>query len=292
MDDSARHDSPMTIFEGIKASDLPDDDSERRELLLRLLGESVARKLGIYRIPDDLVVTVVIPVYNEKNTIHEILRQVRATPLKKQIILVDDCSKDGTTDILRRLQAEEPDLTVVFHEENQGKGAALRTGFKHATGRFVIVQDADLEYDPTEYTKLIQPLLEGKADVVYGSRFIGESHRVLYFWHSMANRFLTLLSNMFTNLNLTDMEVCYKVFRREVIQGITLKSDRFGFEPEVTAKVARFRVPPLEGRPARKCRIYELPVSYNGRDYSEGKKIGWKDGVQALYCILRYAYYD
>jgi glycosyltransferase involved in cell wall biosynthesis len=292
MDDSARHDAPVTIFDGIKASDLPADDAERREFLIRLLGESVARKLGIYRIPDDLVVTVVIPVYNEKNTIHEILRQVRATPLKKQIILVDDCSKDGTTDILRRLQAEEPDLTVVFHEKNQGKGAALRTGFKHATGRFVIVQDADLEYDPTEYTKLIQPLLEGKADVVYGSRFIGESHRVLYFWHSMANRFLTLLSNMFTNLNLTDMEVCYKVFRREVVQGITLKSDRFGFEPEVTAKVARFRVPPLEGRPARKCRIYELPVSYNGRDYSEGKKIGWKDGVQALYCILRYAYHD
>ena len=281
-----------SMIDSLKASDLPDDDNERREFILRLLGEPVARRLGIYRVPDDLVVTVVIPVYNERDTIREILRQVRATPLKKQIILVDDCSKDGTTDLLRAMQAEGPDLTVVFHEKNQGKGAALRTGFRHATGRIVIVQDADLEYDPSEYLKLIQPIVEGKADVVYGSRFIGESHRVLYFWHSMANRFLTLLSNMFTNLNLTDMEVCYKVFRREVIQGITLKSDRFGFEPEVTAKVARFKVPPLEGRPGRKCRIYELPVSYNGRDYSEGKKIGWKDGVQALYCILRYAYAD
>ncbi len=205
--------------------------------------------LGIYRVPDDLVLSVVIPVYNERNTIHEILRQVRAVPIRKQIILVDDCSTDGTREILRGLAADEPDLTIVFHEKNQGKGAALRTGFRHATGQIVIVQDADLEYDPAQYLQLIQPIVEGKADVVYGSRFIGETHRVLYFWHSLANKFLTLLSNMFTNLNLTDMEVCYKVFRREVIQGITLKSDRFGFEPEVTAKVARFQVPPLEGRP-------------------------------------------
>ena len=168
----------------------------------------------------------------------------------------------------------------------------MRTGFRYATGQIVIVQDADLEYDPGQYPQLIQPIVEGKADVVYGSRFIGETHRVLYFWHSLANKFLTLLSNVFTNLNLTDMEVCYKVFRREVIQGITLKSNRFGFEPEVTAKVARFIMPPLEGRPERKCRVYEMPVSYSGRDYKEGKKIGWKDGVQALYCIIRYAYWD
>jgi glycosyltransferase involved in cell wall biosynthesis len=242
--------------------------------------------------PDDLVLSVVIPVYNEKETIHEIVRKVRAVPVRKQIILVDDCSQDGTTDVLKKWVETEPDLTIRFHAVNQGKGAALRTGFQHATGQIVIVQDADLEYEPNEYARLIQPIIEGKADVVFGSRFIGETHRVLFFWHSMANQFLTLLSNMFTNLNLTDMEVCYKVFRREVIQGITLKSDRFGFEPEVTAKVARFQVPPLEGRPSRKCRIYEMPVSYNGRDYAEGKKIGWKDGVQALYCIVRYAWWD
>ncbi len=226
---------------------------------------------------------MVIPVYNERNTLREILRQVREVPVKKQIVLVDDCSKDGTREILGQLKVEDPSLTIVFHDHNQGKGAALRTGFRHATGQLVIVQDADLEYDPGQYLQLIQPILEGKADVVYGSRFIGETHRVLYFWHSLANKFLTLLSNVFTNLNLTDMEVCYKVFRREVIQGITLKSDRFGFEPEVTAKVARFQMPPLEGRPARKCRVYEIPVSYNGRDYREGKKIvPWRDGLQRL----------
>ena len=281
-----------TLLNGLNDADLPENDAERREWLIRLLGESVCRRLGIYRMPDDLVLSVVIPVYNERNTIHEILRRVRAVPIAKQIILVDDCSTDGTREILEQLKADEPDLTVVFHDRNQGKGAALRTGFAHARGQVVIVQDADLEYDPAQYPQLLQPILEGKADVVYGSRFIGESHRVLYFWHSLANKFLTLLSNVFTNLNLTDMEVCYKVFRREVIQGITLKSDRFGFEPEVTAKVARFHMPALDGRPARKCRIYEIPVSYNGRDYREGKKIGWKDGVQALYCILRYAYAD
>jgi glycosyltransferase involved in cell wall biosynthesis len=284
--------SETHLAQGFNIGEIPEDENERREWLIRVLGEPLCRKLGIYMIPNDLVLSVVIPVYNERNTIHEILRQVRAVPIRKQIILVDDCSRDGTREILQKLRDDEPDLTVVFHEVNQGKGAALRTGFKHATGRIVIVQDADLEYDPSQYTQLIQPILEGKADVVYGSRFIGESHRVLYFWHSLANKFLTLLSNTFTNLNLTDMEVCYKVFRREVIQGITLKSNRFGFEPEVTAKVARFQMPALEGRPARKCRVYEMPVSYNGRDYREGKKIGWKDGVQALWCILRYAYKD
>ena len=270
----------------------PDDDVERRAWLQRALGEPLCRKLGIYPLPEGLTLSIVIPVYNERETIHEIIRQVRAVAIPKQIILVDDCSQDGTRDVLLRLQTDQPDLTVVFHDRNQGKGAALRTGFKHAAGQIVIVQDADLEYDPSEYLRLIQPIIEGKADVVYGSRFIGETHRVLNYWHSMANKFLTLLSNMFTTLNLTDMEVCYKVFRREVIQGITLKSDRFGFEPEVTAKVARFHVPATDGRPARRCRVYEMPVSYNGRDYSEGKKIGWKDGVQALYCIIRYAFAD
>ena len=281
-----------TLGEDVNSPAFPDDERDRREWLLRVLGEAACKQLGVFRVPDDLVLSVVIPVYNERNTIHEILRQVRGVGLKTQIILVDDCSTDGTRDILRRLADEQTDLTVVFHERNQGKGAALRTGFQHATGQIVIVQDADLEYDPAQYPQLIQPIVEGKADVVYGSRFIGETHRVLYFWHSLANKFLTLLSNTFTNLNLTDMEVCYKVFRREVIQGITLKSDRFGFEPEVTAKIARFVVPPMEGRPARRCRVYEMPVSYNGRDYREGKKIGWKDGVQALYCIVRYALAD
>jgi glycosyltransferase involved in cell wall biosynthesis len=271
---------------------VPIDETERRAWLIRVLGAPVCKKLGVFHIPDDFVLSVVIPVYNERNTILEILKHVRAVPMRTQIILVDDCSKDGTRAILDQLKADDPSLTVVFHDVNRGKGAALRTGFQHATGQVVIVQDADLEYDPSEYPRLIQPILDGKADVVYGSRFIGETHRVLYFWHSLANKFLTLLSNIFTNLNLTDMEVCYKVFRREVIQGITLASDRFGFEPEVTAKVARFRMPALGGRPARKCRVYEMPVSYNGRDYREGKKIGWKDGVQALYCIVRYAYFD
>ena len=268
------------------------DERERREWLIHVLGEPFCRTLGIYPIPDHLILSVVIPVYNERNTLRELLCQVHAVPIRKEIILVDDCSTDGTRDLLREMQKAEPDLIIEFHEKNQGKGAALRTGFKRATGQIVIVQDADLEYDPAEYLHLIQPIVEGKADVVFGSRFIGEKHRVLYYWHSLANKFLTHLSNMFTNLNLTDMEICYKVFRREVIQGINLKSDRFGFEPEVTAKVARFVVPPLDGRPARQCRVYEMPVSYNGRDYKEGKKIGWKDGVQALYCIVRYAIAD
>lgn len=284
-----------TTLPSMEDMDLPsqiEDDHERREWLIRVLGEPFCRTLGVYPIPDNLVLSVVIPVYNERNTLLEILRQVRAVPIQKQIILVDDCSTDGTRDLLRELQQSDPDLTIAFHDRNQGKGAALRTGFQRATGQIVIVQDADLEYDPTQYLQLIQPIVEGKADVVYGSRFIGDKHRVLYFWHSLANKFLTLLSNMFTNLNLTDMEVCYKVFRREVIQGIHLQSNRFGFEPEVTAKIARFHVPATDGRPARRCRIYEMPVSYNGRDYREGKKIGWKDGVQALYCIVRYAYMD
>jgi hypothetical protein len=267
-------------------------DADRRDRLIEIFGEPLCRKLGIFPLPPGFTLSVIIPAYNEKATIREILRRVSAVPINKQIIVVDDCSKDGTTEILRELKQLNPDLEVVYHVVNQGKGAALRTGFRSATGQIVVVQDADLEYDPEQYPALIQPIIEDRADVVYGSRFIGETHRVLYFWHSLANKFLTLLSNMFTNLNLTDMEVCYKVFRREVIQGITLKSDRFGFEPEVTAKVARFSFPAENGQPPKPCRIYEIPVSYHGRTYREGKKIGLKDGFQALYCIIRYAFAD
>ena len=279
--------SPVPATQPSPSSDLPTYDQ-----LAKLLGPGVCKRLGIYPVPADLVLSVVIPVYNERHTLHLLLAKVREVPLRKQIILVDDCSKDGTRELLQEMQQTDTDLTIAFHQVNQGKGAALRTGFGLATGQIVIVQDADLEYDPSEYPRLIEPIVDGRADVVFGSRFIGETHRVLNFWHSMGNQFLTWLSNMFTDLNLTDMEVCYKVFRREVIQNISLKQNRFGFEPEVTAKVARFHVPALEGRPARRCRIYELPVSYSGRDYAEGKKIGWRDGVQAIYCIVRYALGD
>ncbi len=254
---------------------LLDSPEKRFQFLQRLLGEPVCRHLGLTALPKGFRLSVVIPVYNEREWIETFLKRVGEVPIPKEIIVVDDCSTDGTRDILRRLEQE--DVRVIFQPVNRGKGAALREGFKHATGDVVIVQDADLEYDPAEYPRLIQPILDGKADVVFGSRFIGESHRVLYFWHSVANRMLTTLSNMFTNLNLTDMETCYKVFRREVIQGLPLKSDRFGFEPEVTAKVAR-----------RGHRVYEVPISYSGRTYQEGKKIGLKDAFNALYCIIRY----
>ena len=227
-------------------------------------------------------ITVVIPCYNEVSTIEAILDAVRASEIRdKEIVVVDDASSDGTREKLRSFEGQ-PGLRVIFHERNQGKGAALRTGFRAATGDVVIVQDADLEYDPKEYPKLLAPIRAGKADVVYGSRFAGgESHRVLYFWHYAANKLLTLCSNMFTNLNLTDMETCYKAFRREVIQKIDLREGRFGFEPEVTAKVARMG-----------CRIYEVGISYSGRTYAEGKKIGWRDGLRALWCILRYNLLD
>lgn len=224
--------------------------------------------------------SIVIPVYNEKDTILKVLDRVRQVDLPKEMIVVDDCSTDGTRELLESLPAES-ELQVIFQPENKGKGAALRRGFSAVSGDIVVIQDADLEYDPAEYPSLIEPILANKADVVYGSRFLGGPHRVLFFWHSLGNRILTTLSNMLTDLNLTDMETCYKVFRAEVLEKIALRENRFGFEPEFTAKVSK-----------RKFRIFEVPISYSGRDYSEGKKIGWKDGVAALYFILKYRFFD
>ena len=225
--------------------------------------------------------SIVIPVYNEKNTIEKIIGQVQSVnlDLDKEIILVDDGSTDGTQEILRKLETDE--VRIFFQEINQGKGKALQTGFSKASGDFVIIQDADLEYDPKEYPKLLAPLLDGRADAVYGSRFLGGPHRVLFFWHYLGNKMLTTFSNMLSNLNLTDMETCYKVFRKEILDKITLKSKRFGIEPEITLKLAKL-----------KCRIYEVPISYSGRDYSEGKKIGWKDGIAAIFHIIRFKFFD
>ena len=221
--------------------------------------------------------SVVIPCYNEEATIEALINLVLDSPWVAEIIVVDDGSKDRSREILANVN--DPKVRVVLHDVNKGKGAALRTGFQHATSEFVIVQDADLEYDPSEYPLVLEPLLDDRADVVFGSRFLsGRPHRVLYFWHSLGNKFLTLMSNMFTDLNLTDMETCYKCFRREVIQSITIEEDRFGFEPEITAKLAKMRI-----------LIFEVGISYSGRTYDEGKKIGWRDGVRAVYCIVRYS---
>jgi glycosyltransferase involved in cell wall biosynthesis len=222
------------------------------------------------------MISVVIPVYNEATTVKELIARVQSVPIDKEIIIVDDGSSDGTRDVLRGLQGQER-LTILFHEKNQGKGAALRTAFQQVKGDIVIIQDADLEYDPQEYGKLIKPILDGKADVVYGSRFLGGPHRVLLFWHYVGNKILTLFSNMLTNLNLTDMETCYKVFKASLLTQFSIESNRFGVEPEITTKLARL-----------KCRIYEVDISYSGRDYTEGKKINWKDGIAAFYWIIKF----
>jgi len=224
------------------------------------------------------MISVVIPVYNEAKTVRELIARVQSVPLDKEIIIVDDASSDGTREVLGEFKNREG-ITVLFHEKNQGKGAALRTAFQQVKGDIVIIQDADLEYDPQEYGKLIKPILDGKADAVYGSRFLGGPHRVLLFWHYVGNKILTLFSNMLTNLNLTDMETCYKVFKASLLKQFTIESNRFGVEPEITTKLAKL-----------KCRIYEVDISYSGRDYTEGKKINWKDGLAAFYWIIKFTF--
>jgi len=227
-----------------------------------------------------LKLSIVMPVYNETATIQELINRVLDTPFDKELIIIDDMSTDGTRKILRQMSHEQ--VRIFYHDKNYGKGAALQTGFRHASGDIILIQDADLEYDPREYAKLLAPIFDNKADVVYGSRFQGgEAHRVLFFWHAVGNRFLTLLSNMFTNLNLSDMETGYKVFKKDVLKKITIQEKRFGFEPEITAKIARLG-----------CRVYEVGISYSGRTYEEGKKINWKDGVSAIRCIVKYGLFS
>jgi glycosyltransferase involved in cell wall biosynthesis len=222
--------------------------------------------------------SVIMPVYNERATLAEVVRRVLAVPLEIELVCVDDGSTDGSREILHQLQAAHPQIQILLQPRNLGKGAALRRGIQESSGDFVIIQDADLEYDPSEYPLMLRPLLEGKADVVYGSRFLGSGpHRVLYFWHSVGNWILTLISNSLTNMNMSDMETCYKAFRREILQSIPIEENRFGFEPEITVKIAK-----------RRLRVYEVGISYSGRTYEEGKKIGWKDGVRALWCLLKY----
>jgi len=231
-----------------------------------------------------VILSILMPVFNERATITTIIQRVMAVDAgcEKELVIVDDFSTDGTREFLKNLSVERrPGIKIVLHEHNQGKGAAIRTGLQHTTGEVVLIQDADLEYDPADYPKLLDPFLKGQADVVYGNRFHGGVHRVLYFWHSLGNQALTFLSNLLTNLNLSDMEVGYKAFRADVLKSITLKSNRFGFEPEVTAKVAKLG-----------CRIYEVPIAYHGRTYAEGKKITWKDGISALWCLVRFRYFD
>jgi glycosyltransferase involved in cell wall biosynthesis len=270
-------------------SDFKPYSSQWYEQVRRLLGEAACRKLGFYELPGEFLLSVVIPIYNEAATLRSIVERVKASPIRKEIILVDDASTDDSRKILDQLQLEsnsDPDnrLLVLRQEQNQGKGAALRAGFARASGDVVLVQDADLEYNPSDYPRLLQPIVDNEADVVFGSRFLGDQpHRVLYFRHYVGNKFLTMLSNCFTNLNLTDMETCYKVFTKRALAAVlpSLRENRFGIEPEITAKVAR-----------RGLRVFELSISYSGRTYEEGKKISWRDGANALWCILRYGIAD
>lgn len=241
-----------------------------------MLSSAIIYRTKVLGIPE-MILSIIIPCYNEAETILLLIKAVKNSPVtNREIIIVDDGSKDGTRDILNQLN--DPEIRIIFHSKNKGKGAALRTGFNEAKGDICIVQDADLEYDPQEFPIVIQPILDGKADVVFGSRFqSGRPHRVVYFWHRVGNGLLTLMSNLFTDLNLSDMETCYKAFRREIIQSVDIRENRFGFEPEVTAKISKLKI-----------RIYEVGISYYGRTYDEGKKIGWKDGVRAVYCIFKY----
>jgi len=279
----------MTLHNFVPINHAKPYSVEWYDVLHGFLGEAACNQLGIYIIPQAFLLSVIIPVYNEEGTLRKIVERVWDVPIRKEIIIVDDCSCDGTRDILRDLQKqftpnEENRIVIVYHDNNRGKGASLRTGFLKATGDVIIVQDADLEYDPCEYPHLIQPIIEGKADVVYGTRFLGDQpHRVLYFWHYLGNKFLSTLSNCFTNLNLTDIETCYKVFTRRVADEIIplLHQNRFGFEPEFTAKIAR-----------QGYRIYERSISYYGRTYEQGKKIRWHDGLKAIWYIVRYGLRD